>query len=115
MLEQIETVRDESDRKSKLRLVIEPRSSRQSAEETMKTLLVHTSLETRYALNLTWLGLDGLPETKDIVDILREWGEFRLKTVRRRTAAPPGQVRGAAAHRHGPPAGLRAGSTRSSS
>jgi topoisomerase-4 subunit A len=85
MLEQIEAVRDESDRKSKLRLVIEPRSSRQSAEETMKTLLVHTSLETRFALNLTWLGLDGLPETKDIVTILREWGEFRLKTVRRRT------------------------------
>jgi len=85
MLEQIETVRDESDRKSKLRLVIEPRSSRQSAEETMKTLLVHTSLETRFALNLTWLGLDGLPETKDIVTILREWGEFRLNTVRRRT------------------------------
>src|SRR6185295_18604029 len=85
MLEQIEAVRDESDRKSKLRLVIEPRSSRQSAEETMKTLLVHTSLETRYALNLTWLGLDGLPETKDIVTILREWGEFRQKKVRRRT------------------------------
>ncbi|MSQ62299.1 MAG: DNA topoisomerase IV subunit A [Betaproteobacteria bacterium] len=85
MLEQIETVRDESDRKSKLRLVIEPRSSRQSAEETMKTLLVQTSLETRFALNLTWLGLDGLPETKDIVTILREWGEFRVKTVRRRT------------------------------
>jgi len=85
MLEQIETVRDESDRKSKLRLVIEPRSSRQSAEETMKTLLAQTSLETRYALNLTWLGLDGLPETKDVVAILREWGEFRLKTVRRRT------------------------------
>ena len=85
MLEQIETVRDESDRKSKLRLVIEPRSSRQSPEETMKTLLVHTSLESRFALNLTWLGLDGLPETKDIVTILREWGEFRVKTVRRRT------------------------------
>ena len=85
MLEQIEAVRDESDRKSKLRLVIEPRSSRQSPEETMKTLLVHTSLESRFALNLTWLGLDGLPETKDIVTILREWGEFRLKTVRRRT------------------------------
>ncbi|MEK6243143.1 MAG: DNA topoisomerase IV subunit A [Pseudomonadota bacterium] len=85
MLEQIETVRDESDRKSKLRLVIEPRSSRQSAEETMKTLLVHTSLESRFALNLTWIGLDGLPETKDLVTILREWGEFRIKTVRRRT------------------------------
>ncbi len=85
MLEQIESVRDESDRKSKLRLVIEPRSSRQIPEETMKMLLVHTSLESRFALNLTWLGLDGLPETKDLVTILREWGEFRVKTVRRRT------------------------------
>jgi len=85
MLEQVETVRDESDRKSKLRLVIEPRSSRQSPEETMKTLLVHTSLESRFALNLTWIGLDGLPETKDLVTIFREWGEFRVKTVRRRT------------------------------
>jgi len=85
MLDQVETVRDESDRKSKLRLVIEPRSSRQSPEETMKTLLVHTSLESRFAINLTWIGLDGLPETKDIVSILREWGEFRVNTVRRRT------------------------------
>jgi topoisomerase-4 subunit A len=85
VLDQVETVRDESDRKSRLRLVIEPRSSRQSAEETMKALLVHTSLETRVPVNLTWLGLDGLPETKGIVDVLREWGEFRVGTVRRRT------------------------------
>ena len=80
-----EGVRDESDRKSKLRLVIEPRSSRQDPEELMAALMVHTSLETRYALNLTWLGLDGLPETKGVVDVLREWGEFRVNTVRRRT------------------------------
>ena len=80
-----EGVRDESDRKSKLRLVIEPRSSRQDPEELMAALMVHTSLETRYALNLTWLGLDGLPETKGIVEVLREWGEFRVTTVRRRT------------------------------
>jgi len=85
ILEQVEAVRDESDRKSKLRLVIEPRSSRQNPEETMKALLVHTGLESRFAVNLTWLGLDGLPETKDIVSILREWGEFRVNTVRRRT------------------------------
>ncbi len=104
ILDQVEAVRDESDRKSKLRLVMEPRSSRQDADETMAALLVHTSLETRYAINLTWLGLDGLPETKGIVainltwlgldglpetkgivDILREWGEFRVATVRRRT------------------------------
>ena len=85
ILDQVEGVRDESDRKSKLRLVIEPRSSRQNPEEMMAALLVHTSLESRYAVNLTWLGLDGLPETKGIVEVLREWGDFRVNTVRRRT------------------------------
>jgi len=85
VLDQVEAVRDESDRKSKLRLVIEPRSSRQNAEETVAALMVNTSLETRYALNMTWLGLDGLPETKGIVEVLREWGGWRLQTVRRRT------------------------------
>lgn len=85
MLDLVETVRDESDRKAKLRLVIEPRSSRQDANEMMKALLVHTSLEVRYPVNMTWIGLDGLPETKGIVEVLREWGEFRVATVRRRT------------------------------
>ncbi len=85
ILDQVETVRDESDRKSKLRLVIEPRTSKIDPDEMMAALMVHTSLETRYALNLTWLGRDGLPETKGIVEALREWGEFRVDTVRRRT------------------------------
>jgi len=87
ILDQIDQggVRDESDRKSRLRLVIEPRSSRQSPDELMAALLVHTSLETRYPVNLTWLGLDGLPETKGIVEVLREWGEWRSSTLRRRT------------------------------
>src|SRR6185436_5265272 len=57
----------------------------QEPEELMAALMVNTSLESRYAVNMTWLGLDGLPETKGIVDILREWGEFRVKTVQRRT------------------------------
>src|SRR5471030_861696 len=85
VLDIVETVRDESDRKSRMRIIIEPRSSRQDADEMMKALLVHTSLEMRYPLNLTWLGLDGLPETKGIVGMLREWTEFRIATVKRRT------------------------------
>jgi len=85
MLDLVETVRDESDRKSKLRLVIEPRSSRQSVEDTVNALLVHTSLESKVPVNLTWIGLDGLPDQKGLVGILREWGEFRVATVRRRT------------------------------
>src|ERR1700682_3505237 len=85
ILDQVEGVRDESDRKAKLRLVIEPRTSKIDPEDMIAALLVHTSLETRYAINLTWLGLDGLPETKGIVEILGEWGRFRIDTVRRRT------------------------------
>jgi topoisomerase-4 subunit A len=87
LLDQIDQggVRDESDRRSKLRLVIEPRSSRQKPEELIAFLLARTSLETRYAVNLTWLGLDGLPQTKGLAEILREWGAWRLQTVRRRT------------------------------
>jgi topoisomerase-4 subunit A len=87
ILDQIDQggVRDESDRRAKLRMVIEPRSSRQKPEELMAFLLARTSLETRYPVNLTWLGLDGLPETKGIADILREWGEFRVNTS---SAAP---------------------------
>src|SRR5882672_12782 len=85
ILDQVEAVRDESDRKSKLRLVIEPRTSKIDPDEMMAALLVHTSLESRYAINLTWIGRDGLPETKGIVEILTEWGSFRVDTVRRRT------------------------------
>ena len=85
VLDIVETVRDESDRKSRMRIIIEPRSSRQDADEMMKALLVHTSLEMRYPLNLTWLGLDGLPETKGILGVLAEWAEFRIATVKRRT------------------------------
>ena len=85
ILDLVEAVRDESDRKSRLRLVIEPRSSRQSVEETINALLVHTSLETKIPINMTWIGLDGLPDQKGIVEILREWTDFRISTVRRRT------------------------------
>lgn len=81
----IEAVRDESDRKSRLRLVIEPRSSRQCVDETINALLVHTSLETKIPVNMTWIGLDGFPDQKGILEILREWTDFRIATVRRRT------------------------------
>src|SRR5262249_19697597 len=89
ILDQVEGVRDESDRKSKLRLVIEPRSSRQNPEEMMAALLVNTSMESRYAVNLTWLGLDGLPETKGIVDILRRTVLTRNSPHSRRMSTMP--------------------------
>ncbi|MBT0959622.1 DNA topoisomerase IV subunit A [Denitromonas iodatirespirans] len=81
----VETVRDESSDKAPIRLVLEPRSSRQSRDEFMAVLLAHTSLETSTSLNLTMIGRDGRPQQKNLVQILSEWIDFRYVTVERRT------------------------------
>ncbi|WP_230969136.1 DNA topoisomerase IV subunit A [Nitrogeniibacter aestuarii] len=81
----LETVRDESSDKAPVRIVLEPRSSRQSKDEFMAVLLAHTGLETSTSLNLTMIGRDGRPQQKNLVQILREWVDFRYVTVERRT------------------------------
>src|SRR5690606_11908191 len=45
MLNQLEKVNDESDKQNRMRLVLEPRSSRQDPDEFMRFMLTHTSLE----------------------------------------------------------------------
>ncbi|AYH45113.1 DNA topoisomerase IV subunit A [Azoarcus sp. DN11] len=81
----LETVRDESSDKAPVRIVLEPRSSRQSRDEFMAVLLAHTSLESSASINLTMIGRDGRPQQKNLVQILREWIDFRYVTVDRRT------------------------------
>ena len=85
VLSVLETVRDESSDKAPIRLVLEPRSSRQSRDEFMAVLLAHTSLETSTSVNLTMIGRDGRPQQKNLVQILSEWVDFRYVTVERRT------------------------------
>jgi topoisomerase-4 subunit A len=81
----LDTVRDESSDKAPVRIVLEPKSSRQSRDEFIAVLLAHTSLETSVAVNLTMIGRDGRPQQKNLVQILREWIDFRYLTVERRT------------------------------
>jgi topoisomerase-4 subunit A len=81
----IEKANDESDKNNKVRLVLEPRSSRQDPDEFMRLLLAHTSLEENFSVNLVALGLDGRPGRKNIRQLLEEWVEFRVATVTRRT------------------------------
>ena len=81
----LEKVNDESDKDNKVRLVLEPRSSRQDADEFMRLMLAHTSLEENFSINLVVLGLDGRPGRKNIRDMLDEWVAFRILTVTRRT------------------------------
>src|SRR5688572_8909759 len=85
ILGSLEKVNDESDKDNKVRLVLEPRSSRQDPDEFMRLMLAHTSLEENFSVNLVVLGLDGRPARKNIHEILTEWGQFRVSTVTRRT------------------------------
>ena len=85
----LDTVRDESSDKSPVRIVLEPRSSRQNRDEFMAVLLAHTSLETSVSLNLTMIGhgpqQGGRPQQKNLLQILQEWIAFRFLTVERRS------------------------------
>lgn len=84
-LNAIDAVRDESDKNHGTRLVIEPKSSRDSSEELMQLLLAYTSLELNVSVNMNVLGLNKYPKTAGLAPILREWCQYRLNTVTRRT------------------------------
>jgi topoisomerase-4 subunit A len=88
----LETMRDESDKASPVRLVFEPRSSRQDQQEFMSLLLANTRLETSLPVNLVALGRDGRPRSKNLRQILDEWIAFRFETVTRRTKHRLGEV-----------------------
>jgi topoisomerase IV subunit A len=88
----LDTVRDESGRDAAVRLVLEPRSARVGQQELLSTLLAHTSLEAGVPVNLVMIGRDGRPQQKSVPQILREWVEFRLETVVRRTRHRLGKV-----------------------
>ena len=92
ILGSLEKVNDESDKDNKVRLVLEPRSSRQDPDEFMRLMLAHTSLEENFSANLVVLGLDGRPARKNIHEILSEWVQFRVSTVTRRTQFRLNQV-----------------------
>ena len=85
MLSVLDGVRDESNEQAPVRLVIEPKSSRQTPDELMGVLLAHTGLESSVPINLVMLGRDGAPNVKSLVQILTEWIDFRHVTVERRT------------------------------
>ncbi len=92
MLSALDAVRDESDKASPVRLVFEPKSSRQDPAELMQLLLANTRLEASLPVNLVMLGRDGRPRSKDFKQILEEWIEFRFATVTRRTKHRLGEV-----------------------
>ena len=83
-LPMVADLRDESDHEHPCRIVIIPRSNRVDAEELMQHLFATTELESSYRVNTNVIGLDGKPQVKNLRQMLREWLEYRVGTVRRR-------------------------------
>lgn len=81
----VENFTDGSDKDNPIRLVFEPKSFKQDPQELITTLLAYTSLETTCPINLVVVGRDRTPRSKSLDEILREWTEFRVDTVHRRT------------------------------
>lgn len=78
-------IRDESDHENPTRIVLVPRSNRVDVEGVMTHLFATTDLERTYRVNLNVIGIDGKPQVKDLLTLLKEWLEFRIATVKRRT------------------------------
>ncbi|WP_417689925.1 DNA topoisomerase IV subunit A [Pseudidiomarina sp.] len=83
-LPMVSDLRDESDHENPTRLVIVPRSNRIDVEQMMQHLFATTDLEKQYRVNLNMLGLDGRPQVKPILNVLKEWLKYRQQTVTRR-------------------------------
>ncbi len=92
MLAALDAVRDESDKTSPVRIVLEPKSSRQDPAEFMNLLLSNTRLESSLPINFVMLGRDGRPRSKNLKQMLDEWIAFRFETVTRRTRHRLGEV-----------------------
>ncbi len=83
-LPMVEDLRDESDHEHPTRLVITPRSNRVDRQALMSHLFATTDLERSYRINFNVIGVNGRPQVKPLLPLLREWLDFRIATVRRR-------------------------------
>ncbi|AKQ33182.1 DNA topoisomerase IV subunit A [Candidatus Coxiella mudrowiae] len=80
----VSDIRDESDHENPTRLVISPRSNRVDIDELMAHFFATTDLEHSYRVNLNVIGVDGRPQVKDLLSLLKEWLEYRMQTIRKR-------------------------------
>jgi len=83
-LPMVADLRDESDHEDPTRLVIVPRSNRVDRDVLLAHLYATTDLERTYRVNLNVIGLNGRPQVKNLITLLKEWLDFRQATVRRR-------------------------------
>ncbi len=80
----VDDLRDESDHENPTRIVIVPRSNRVDCDQLMLHLFATTDLEKNYRVNMNVIGLDGKPQVKPLILLLKEWLQFRMQVVVKR-------------------------------
>ncbi|MDJ0657276.1 MAG: DNA topoisomerase IV subunit A [Xanthomonadales bacterium] len=83
-LPMLDDMRDEGDHENPTRLVLIPRSNRVDVFGLMSHLFATTDLERNVRVNLNVIGINGRPQVKNLLTILKEWLSFRTDTVKRR-------------------------------
>jgi len=77
----VDDIRDESDHENPTRIIIVPRSNRVDCEQLMLHLFATTDLEKNYRVNMNVIGLDGKPQVKPLIPLIKEWLQFRMQVV----------------------------------
>ena len=80
----VDDIRDESDHENPTRIVIVPRSNRVDIDGLMLHLFATTDLEKNYRVNMNVIGLDGKPQVKPLIPMLKEWLSYRIQVVTKR-------------------------------
>ncbi|SMN16313.1 Topoisomerase IV subunit A [uncultured Candidatus Thioglobus sp.] len=80
----VDDIRDESDHENPTRIVIVPRSNRVDINVLMLHLFATTDLEKSYRVNMNVIGLNGKPQVKPLVPMLKEWLTYRTQVVTKR-------------------------------
>ena len=79
----IENIFDDSDQDNPVRIIIKIKGRSYNTDEIMSHLFYSTDLEKNIRVNMNIIGLDNKPSVKNIHQILSEWIDFRLNSLKR--------------------------------
>ncbi len=80
----VDDIRDESDHKSPVKIVISLRRTKFDAALIAEHFCATTDLEKTIRVNFNLIGIDGNPSRKNIKQIIQEWLKFRISKIEKK-------------------------------
>jgi len=80
----ISSIEDQSDENNPVKILIKIKGTTHSPDDVMNHLYFTTDLERSYRVNLNMITADGKPCVMNLKDILSQWLDFRIETVKRK-------------------------------